>query len=150
MAAVVDRGRILTMTCNQAYSRAHHAESLVIDKFLRQHHIVTYPWQRQRRPFTSRSFYNIVYNNEITRALRRITIVVIRVNERSEILNSMPCKNCSEYLKHLKVRRIIYSSGESICGTPQIVIKRPLELDASYTNWLERPQNLLVYKKHRQ
>lgn len=45
--------------------------------------------------------------------LKRMTLYVVRLNNEDEFLDSKPCNNCYCTLKHMGLRNIIYSDGNS-------------------------------------
>ena len=40
------------------------------------------------------------------------SIIVVRINAKNELLNSFPCPFCFLYIKHLNIRRILYSTSQ--------------------------------------
>ena len=52
------------------------------------------------------------------------SLLVVRVNNRGELLNSKPCMLCTQYLKNTQLKKIYYSTDE---GSIECVKKNQLE-----------------------
>ena len=94
-AALVYRGRILTRACNISICdslkppfSSVHAEVHVIRKFL------------ERFP---------------KKWLKHCTLVVIRVDRHGDLRNSLPCKNCHNFINKNNILKVLYSTE---CNNP--------------------------------
>lgn len=61
--------------------------------------------------------YNFYKRNRNYRATKRLTLIVIRVNNNNKLINSKPCSHCLEVMKYYGVKKVIYSNIDGTLTT---------------------------------
>lgn len=77
-----------------------------------------------------RLIYIINKNNDIIKKLKGSCLYVLRVDKNGELSNSKPCVWCTELIKNIHFKKIIYTTGINIPWN----IERPSKLITSHVS----------------
>lgn len=83
-----------------------------------------------------------VLNKMKNKLPRKTKLIVIRINNKCELIDSKPCVNCINKLKATNIKKVIYSNNEGILITEKIAF-----LNNTHMSYGFRSVNNYLYNK---